>query len=192
MGKNAARRLLLLDAALAIIAEGGVDAVRARKVAARASVPLGSVSYWFKNRDALIREAFDHFLERNTAFLEGLLADTALDSIEALVDFLCAMVAAEFRDKRQVLTEYELILAAGRDADLAARLARWEELLFSRVRAVLAGLGSPRPDEDARSLVELVRGFEILALTRPQPDTDDLRARLRRLLATMTSREEAR
>ena len=85
------RKTELLEATLRVIAGGGVDAVRARRVAAEAQVPLGSISYWFDGREDLIRAAFVHFLQSNTGFLEGLLASCPVSTQADLVDLLVTM-----------------------------------------------------------------------------------------------------
>ncbi|GAB4566987.1 MAG: TetR/AcrR family transcriptional regulator [Haliangiales bacterium] len=185
MAKTSNRREELLEAALTVIADGGVDAVRARRVAATAGVPLGSVSYWFSSREVLIRDAFDYFLIKNTAFIKSLLDDRPMATPADLVEFLCAMVESEFRDPRVVMTEYEFILAAGRDPALAEAFVAWEAILLDTATSVMAALGIPEPARDARTIIEMVRGFEVLALTRDAPDLDDLKHRLTRLIEAL-------
>lgn len=51
---QAARRSRVLDAALALSAEGGYDAVQMRDVAARAQVALGTIYRYFSSKDHLL------------------------------------------------------------------------------------------------------------------------------------------
>jgi TetR/AcrR family transcriptional regulator, cholesterol catabolism regulator len=51
---QAARRSRVLDAALALSAEGGYDAVQMRDVAARGEVALGTIYRYFPSKDALL------------------------------------------------------------------------------------------------------------------------------------------
>lgn len=51
-----ARRTRVLDAALALAAEGGYDAVQMRDVASRAQVALGTIYRYFTSKDHLLAE----------------------------------------------------------------------------------------------------------------------------------------
>ena len=52
------RKERILDAALEVIAEGGVHRTTHRKIAARAEVPLGSLTYYFDGIADLLSQAF--------------------------------------------------------------------------------------------------------------------------------------
>jgi len=181
------RKTELLEATLRVIAQGGVDAVRARRVAAEAQVPLGSISYWFDGREDLIRAAFVHFLQSNTGFLEGLLAQCPVNTQGCLVELLVTMVEVEFADRGRVVAEYELLLAASRDRILAEALALWEQELLGGLAELLEGLGCASATDSARTLVEFIRGYELLVLTRPAPDLKDLRVRLTPLIGGLVA-----
>ena len=51
---QAARRTRVIDAAMALAAEGGYDAVQMRDVAARAQVALGTIYRYFSSKDHLL------------------------------------------------------------------------------------------------------------------------------------------
>ncbi|CAM5488856.1 hypothetical protein SGRI78S_04750 [Streptomyces griseus subsp. griseus] len=55
------RRDRIIDAVLDLIVDEGVAGVSHRKVAARAGVPLGSMTYHFSGMDELLHEAFTRF-----------------------------------------------------------------------------------------------------------------------------------
>jgi AcrR family transcriptional regulator len=65
---QAARRNRVLDAALALAAEGGYDAVQMRDVAGRAQVALGTIYRYFSSKDHLLAacqlELWKHQAER--------------------------------------------------------------------------------------------------------------------------------
>src|SRR5262245_49236743 len=82
------RREAILDAALALIAAKGVEAVTHRSVAAEAEVPLGSTTYYFASRDELVREAFRRYVTRELELLLQILAETEPRDASGLVDFL--------------------------------------------------------------------------------------------------------
>lgn len=180
------RRRSILDAVLRVVAEGGVDAVTHRRVAAAARVPLGSTSYYFASRDDLLREAFRQHAGDVYGSLDALAEGRPLGSADDLVAFLVEMVRRELVDPSMVLVEYELIVRAARDPELAREVNVYERNLAARLAEALERLGVPSPLEAARTLIALVRGFELERLTRPAAELADLRARLRAVLAGMT------
>ncbi len=176
------RRRQILEATLRVVGASGVDGVRHRRVAAEADLPLGSITYYFSSRDDLIGAAFAHFLETNTAFITGLWASFAGTSLDDVVDFIVEMVRLEFATPERVHAEYELILYAARREALGAAFRKWERDITSQVAEVLERLGARSPFAAARTLMELVRGFEVLRLVQAHPE-DELRGRLRLVLA---------
>ncbi|MGW4728402.1 TetR/AcrR family transcriptional regulator [Streptomyces shenzhenensis] len=64
------RRTRILTATLDHIADEGVAGVSHRKIAARADVPLGSMTYHFTGIDDLLREAFTQFADHVVAVFE--------------------------------------------------------------------------------------------------------------------------
>ncbi len=183
------RRAQILDATLSVVGQGGVDAVRHRRVAAAAGLPLGSITYYFRSRDALLLAAFQHFLEQNTAFIDGVWSGFDGTCSEDVVQFIAEMVRQEFQEPSRVRAEYELILYAARNEALAAALRKWERDTTARVAEVLERLGAHRPFSAARTLMEMVRGFELLRLVNAHPD-DELEERLRDVLAAALERRQ--
>lgn len=172
------RRELLLETTLRLVAEGGVDSVTHRRVAEAAAVPLGSTTYYFTSRRHLLREAFAHYLEQTTRLqkelaprLEGAVAD---DIVELLVEF----TEREFADADMLRAEYELTLFASRDAEVAELLHRWDEWMVASLARSLEALGASRSFDGARTLLDLLRGYELDRLTRKELDSAGLRRRL--------------
>jgi AcrR family transcriptional regulator len=58
------RRLDLLEAAYAVIAEKGLEGLRTRDVAARAGVNISTLHYYFATKDALLVALVDHVREK--------------------------------------------------------------------------------------------------------------------------------
>jgi DNA-binding transcriptional regulator YbjK len=181
------RREVILEAAIRIIGEGGPDAITHRAVAARARVALGTVSYYFSSREELVREAFRFYLSSATRFLAGLERETEPGSVNELADFLVEVARREFMEPELVRSEYELILYAARDDLLAREFNSWERFLEAQLAARLERLGAQRPMDSSRTLIDLVRGFELERFTRPDADLVDLRRRLLPLLAALTT-----
>jgi DNA-binding transcriptional regulator YbjK len=172
------RRESILDAALGLIAERGVEQLTHRSVAAAAGVPLGSTTYYFASRDELVREAFRRYVARVLGLLTEILAESRPTDAVGLVDFLVEVARREVSGRWTVIVEYELMLRAARDPELAADFRRYERALTSGLAEALEALGAPQPFDTARTLIALVRGFELDGLTRPDADIEDLARRL--------------
>ncbi len=180
------RREVILEAAVRIIGAGGPDAITHRAVAARAAVPLGSVSYYFDSREELVRESFRYYLAVAAQFLETFDRQARPDSVRALTDFLVEVARREFMEPEVVRAEYELILYAAQDEALAREFAAYERGLEVQLAARLERLGATRPIDASRTLIDLVRGFELERFTRPDAEFADLRRRLLPVVAALT------
>ncbi|WP_116051301.1 TetR/AcrR family transcriptional regulator [Amycolatopsis palatopharyngis] len=163
------RRERIADAAEAVIAELGIEALTHRAVAQRADVPLGSTTYHFASRDDLIQVALERATDRflaheagwlpsgkQEADLEGMLADRVLD-----------YCFGDWRTRSIVC--YELYLAALRRPALRATANRYNDA----VAATLAGLVGP---VRASALTALLDGLSLRCLLADRaPDRRELR-----------------
>jgi DNA-binding transcriptional regulator YbjK len=172
------RRRAILEATLRVIAAEGVEVVTHRRVAAEAAVPLGSTTYYFDSRDGLVREAFRHYVARTLAALQALGSEQPSETVDDLVGFLVEVVRHEAADPAVILLEYELILRAARDPVLAREVQAYERSLAGPLAEVIERFGVARPFDAARTLIALVRGFELESLHRAAVDPADLRRRL--------------
>ena len=103
------RRGRIIDAALDVIAEHGVAGASHRKIAARADVPLGSMTYHFSGMEELLREAFTRFSATISARFEARLAQA--DTLEAARDAVVDLVHADLNQSAR-----ELVLTQELDA----------------------------------------------------------------------------
>ena len=174
------RRYEILEAALRIIGDGGPDAVTFRRVAASAKAPLSSLTYYFASREDLIREAFRLYLSEASAFILGVEHERRPRTPVGVIDLLMEIVRKEISDAPAMIrVEYELILYAARDPSLAREFNDYERKLEAGLARSLEILGAPRPIDAARTLIDLVRGFEIERLTYEDAETGQLERRLR-------------
>lgn len=179
------KRRSILDAALRVVADGGVEAVTHRRVAAEADVPLGSTTYYFASRDDLLREAFRHHAALVYGAVDEIADGMRLASTADVVAFLLALVRREIEDRALIVVEYELIVRAARDPVLAREVNAYERALAARLGEALEQLGMAQAFEAARTLIALVRGFELECLTRETLSFDALQARLELVLAAL-------
>lgn len=181
------KRRSILDAALRVVGSGGTEAVTHRRVAAEAGVPLGSTTYYFASRDDLLREAFRHHAAAVYGAIDEVADAMPLRTAADVVSFLIGIVRRELDERALILVEYELIVRAARDPSLAREVNAYERALGARLGDALERLGVARSFEAARTLIALVRGFELECLTRPEPEIGALQARLETVLGALAS-----
>ena len=85
------------------------------------------------------------------------------------VGFLFEMVRREMAEPSRFVVEYELIVRAARDPVLAREVAAYERNLGARLAEGLERLGVAQSLDAARTLIALVRRFEIDCLTHSAP-----------------------
>ncbi|MGW5355230.1 TetR/AcrR family transcriptional regulator [Streptomyces sp. NPDC004031] len=159
------RRERVLDAALDVLVEDGIAGITHRKVAVRADVPLGSVTYHFASLAELCAQAFARYVGQRTAAYEALFAEVA--SREDLIEVLVGLVLGGPSRHRSAVLGFELHLAALRDPALRALTQEWT----GRSRAVLARFTGPGT---AARLDALLEGMILHALlaTEPEPEAE--------------------
>jgi TetR/AcrR family transcriptional regulator, regulator of biofilm formation and stress response len=184
--RRGSARKAILAATVEVIAGEGIDAVTHRRVAERAGVSPGSTTHHFASREDLLRSAFRFYLEQADRLLGELdreLRGSVADPVERVVAFLGGVVRREFGDERLVRAEYEMLLFASTDQELASHVRAWEARWVAYIAGDLEAAGTPRAVETARTVLNLVRGYELERLLDPRLETDELHRRLRLLLA---------
>jgi len=179
--KGERRRQALVEAAAALLADGGFDAVRHRAVAERAGLPLASTTYYFRSLDELVSAAVEHGARVELAACREALEDADPgDFVDLFLDALLG--PASPGDFDAVLVRYERFVAAGRRPWLGPLMrelrAELDVLLIDMARKCGR---SAAPNELAR-LVAIVDGAVISALIESNPDP---RAAARRMLLPM-------
>ncbi|MCL7377717.1 TetR/AcrR family transcriptional regulator [Streptomyces sp. 35G-GA-8] len=147
------RRERIIAATLDLIADDGVAGVSHRKIAARAAVPLGSMTYHFNGIDDVLREAFTTFADQIVALFEAHLgAASDRDEVrQAVADLVHALSEGPQRDL--VLTQ-ELYTLAARRPEYRTLTTRW----MRRSRALLEQHFDPAT---ARQLDALIEGLSL-------------------------------
>ena len=150
-------------------------------------MPLGSITYHFKSREDLMGEAYRQYLRDLMELIHHLERDLPVAAPSDVVERALEVVRRDFANADMVPVEYELILHAARDKPLAREFLSCARYLEARVAEALEAIGVSRPIDAARTIIDLVRGFELERLTRPSADLEDLRRRLTRVVEGFTA-----
>ncbi|HVZ34504.1 MAG TPA: hypothetical protein VG963_18875, partial [Polyangiaceae bacterium] len=147
-----ARRVCIAEAAIEVIARNGGRGLSHRAVDSALGLPLGSVSYYFRTRKALLGAAITRLVQRDEQDVR--------DLVEALRKRGAAPDAATFvlelvrrwsrRDNRIWLAaRFELLLEAARVGSQHPLIAARRKFL-ARAQALFVSLGAETPAISAR------------------------------------------
>jgi DNA-binding transcriptional regulator YbjK len=102
------RKERILDAALDVVAESGVHRTTHRRIAARAGVPLGSLTYYFGGIDDLIAQAFARLADTMSVHYRRTLerAATRAEAEDAVVELICGPAYATPREMALIFEMY--------------------------------------------------------------------------------------
>lgn len=164
------RRKRILEACVDTIAEYGVAGTSHRRIAAKAGVPLGSMTYHFTGIDQLLFEAFEGFSSEFAMRFEKRMA-SANSTEEAKHQVYRLITEDIFGDQRELVLTQELYTLAARDPSYRALTNAW----MFKSRAALEQHFDP---VTARLIDALIEGLTIhRALdTEPQDPTVVLEA----------------
>ena len=175
--------IAILDATLKLIARGGIDAVRYRDVANESGIPLGTISYQYPSREELIRSAFKYFLVKSEGLLRKAAAGMRPREPHDVAKLIADILQSEFTaPDRAHLAEFELLVYAARDRQMADMLVEWDRRLIAELGSILESVGVQSPFATAETLLDLSRGFQLARLGRQDPNFSDLRLRIERVL----------
>jgi DNA-binding transcriptional regulator YbjK len=177
----------ILHATLLVIAEGGIDAVTHRRVAARAGVSLSSTTYHFSNRNELIARAFEHYIEQVRVSINQL-DQHRPRNLGEVVDAVLSHAQWEFADEALVRAEYELILYSTRNDEVRELFLAWRRDEELRIAEGLEELGVAKPLRSARMLASTVRAFELERLSRGDVSFEELRERIELVVRALETR----
>ncbi|GIG30459.1 TetR/AcrR family transcriptional regulator [Cellulomonas marina] len=146
------RRERILATTLDLVAEVGVAGVSHRKIAARADVPLGSMTYHFASMDELLHEAFTRLADAVAARFEARLgaARDHEEAVEAVVDLIHELSDGGPTSTRGNVLSYELYALAARDPRYRALTTAW----MARSRRELERHFDPRITRRLDALIE--------------------------------------
>jgi DNA-binding transcriptional regulator YbjK len=178
------RRREILHATLALIEREGAEAVTHRAVGAASGVPLGSVTYYFPTKDALLREALECWVAEEVARLEGLTEAIEREKLSAEES------AARWSELQRAhepgeVAQFELYLLASRTPELRAAAAEAFAAYERGAEAALRAAGLKDAASAAPLFVALADGLGLRRLADPEsaPRADAALVELFELLA---------
>ena len=166
------RRERILTVTLDVIAEKGLSGATMRVIAEAADVSLGSMTYYFADRDALLLEAFEHFATEIEGLLIRPLEETQSpgEMLDLVTDLICG---SRWATRRNLLLSYELYAWASRCPEVTAVVHRGIE----GMRAALTRFFT-KPEADAIDAL-----FDGASIHRAYDSTPPSREEIRSILA---------
>lgn len=118
------RKEKIVDKAFELIAECGVAGITHRLIAGRAGIPLGSMTYHFKNMDELLFLVFSRFARRSAEFVQSRM-EKAENAEAAIECFASIMTDREWVNRQNMAVLYEFYSLATRDPAYRQILTDW-------------------------------------------------------------------
>lgn len=156
------RREALIQAAVELIAEGGVPAVTHRAVAARAGLPPATTGYFFASINDLAAEALRLRVERTAADFLELLESTTADAGSVL-----GAVGRLAVDQQVELTQVSLYLEPSRNPAMRGPVADAVRAELALTERLLLSVGLPDAAAASPAFVALFQGFMLRHLATP-------------------------
>lgn len=147
------------------VAEHGIRALTHARVDARAGLPRGSTSNWFRTRAALLAGLIEHIADAERSDAPAPSPAGPLTELE-LVDLVCALIDAESGPHAsRTRVRLALSLEAAHDSELLAPFLRQRGQMVEWMSSLLTRAGAPHPDEAARALLACGNGILFHRLT---------------------------
>lgn len=167
------RREELLDAAIALFAEGGARGITHRAVASKAGLPPATTTYYFNSIDELIDEALSRHMETWQRDLEALTAtpveaDISIEDASGLISLIFAVRSTEI-----VSLQLSIYLAAARTPELRPKAADALTALEALASKMLHHVGLDRSEPLARSIVAVIAGSALSRITENRTNDEE-------------------
>ncbi|BAN48454.1 TetR/AcrR family transcriptional regulator [Metapseudomonas resinovorans] len=159
------RREEIIKAAFLCLSEEGYAKLSARKVAARAEMALGHISYHFKDMNELLVEAYKHASHKLYEATYASLVAEPRSSVEQLEVFLRSGFTGTFLDRSYLSVRIDLWSASLFQPDIAETerklYAVYRERLLEILRKIATehGAGQDRIEKSADALMAMLDGL---------------------------------
>lgn len=157
-------RTRALDAAVELLASGGLRALTHVRVDESASLPKGSTSNHFRTRAALVAGVADRIVERELPLVKATFAPQTPDE---LIDAMCAALDVLTRDNRTLTTaRLVLFMEASHNPTLREALSRGRGHLEAAVIGSLAEMGARDPLAAVQAIAACFEGLTLHRIAR--------------------------
>lgn len=180
----------ILDAAVQVVGRGGSAALTHRAVADLAGVPLGSTTYYFKDRDDLMRRAMQYAVDIEAERLAAIVDDVDGElTVERSVDLLTAMFFDKtIADPLYDLALFEMFLEATRNPAFRDLTRAWSDMIAVLTDRVLPPTDPAIPRGTAVQIVAtLIDGLMLEEASNQTLGLANLSDRLRIVVARLCS-----
>ncbi len=181
--KGERRRQALVEAASALLVEGGFDAIRHRAVAERAGLPLASTTYYFDSLDELITAAVEFHGRGELASGRQRLAEISdrLTDDDVLVELILDLLVGEnVTDTETMLLRYERLVATGRRPYLRPLMRTLSTALHELIADIFTRSGRDITQDRVEELIALVDGSVVNSFIELKSDPRGVAARMLR------------
>lgn len=183
-------RDVLLDATLRLIGDRGLHAITLREVAGAAGLSLGSTTYHFADRDALLIAALGRFADSVTEQCEKAIAAADLEgrSGREILQAVITDLDATYCNVTRMLAQLETYTEAARNPEVAAVAARVLDAYRRLLTHAFTAAGVPADQIDGRidRVLVYADGLVLQSAAKGTPCTipDDARSVLWLLAST--------
>jgi len=167
------RRDEVLDAAVTVLADGGLRRLTYQAVDAAAGVPTGTTSNHFRNRDLLVAGVVTHLEALDAREWQHFAAAPAPLGPDALANALAETVRHHLGPaKHRTAARYALALEGISRPAVQESLSRAHTSLMQLTSRWLSELGSTAPLDHCRILFDYLDGMIFHQTTHPRNDFD--------------------
>lgn len=154
----------VLEAAIDLLATGGLRALTHVRIDERADLPKGSTSNYFRTRAALLVGVTDWIVEQE---LRPVSVAFAPRSSAELIDAMCALLEVTTRENRDLTTaRLVLFMEASHNAVLREALSRGRATLEAGIVSALAEMGARDPHAAAEAIAACFEGLLLHRIAR--------------------------
>lgn len=169
MPRQTDRREVLAEAVIHVLARDGTHGLTHRAVDARAQVPVGTTSRYFRTRAALLLVAAQTVRDRHRAYMEHLAA-TSDQGRGNLVSALARVITdAEDANRDLYIARFELGFESIRSPELRPIMEEMRAVSIGAARRLAHGVGIELSEDQTDVLGSLLVGITLDRITLGRP-----------------------
>jgi AcrR family transcriptional regulator len=146
------RRLALIEATLALVAEGGAGAATVRAIAERAGVTPGLIRHYFQSKDQLVIAAYRHLMDRMTEDSASVLRAAPVAPEGRLAVFVAASLTPPVVDPEALTLWATFLQETPRDPVMHETHAQTYLTYRNRLQELIAALPGDWPPARSRAM----------------------------------------